>query len=60
MQDKDHILHQSIKDLPLYEPDKSVLERLETSLFEFPVNEMPVYKPFDALWGDITASILKN
>jgi hypothetical protein len=59
MKDKDHILHQSIKDLPLYEPDESVLERLEASLFEFPVIDMPVYKPFDKLWGDIEASILK-
>lgn len=57
MKNNNHILSQSIKDLPVYKPDASVLEKLETNLFQFPVDDMPSYYPSESLWDDIEVSV---
>ncbi len=59
MKNKGKILGQSIDDLPAYEPDESVLSRLENSLFEFPADEMPIYEPYVNLWNDIENTMSK-
>lgn len=59
MKNNDHILANSINDLPVYEPDESVIDKLENTLFQFPVVDMPEYAPSDNLWNDIETTLTK-
>lgn len=55
-----HILMQAIHELPVYSPDELLWDRLENSMFPFPVDELPQHQPDANLWESIEGSMAKS